>query len=77
LRRRSSHVRDRPAAADRVFTDIPDVRLDVTAGGVAEIVRRLSADTGMPVLAVDLSRPDFGVPVVFVVAPGLRRPVER
>jgi hypothetical protein len=38
---------------------------------VRDIVRRLHTLTRMPPLAVDLMRDDFGVPVSFVVAPGL------
>ncbi len=37
-----------------------------------EIVRRVRAYTGASPLAVDLTRPEFGLPVVHVVAPGLR-----
>jgi len=39
---------------------------------VDDIVRRIQYITGVSPLAVDLTRPDSGIPVVFVVAPGLR-----
>jgi YcaO-like protein with predicted kinase domain len=38
---------------------------------VQEIVHRVRAVTGMAPLAVDLRRPEFGLPVVLVIAPGL------
>lgn len=38
----------------------------------AELVRRIQGFTGAPPLALDLTRPELGVPVVFVGAPGLR-----
>lgn len=37
-----------------------------------DLLRRVRAVTGASAVAVDLARPDFGLPVVFVVAPGLR-----
>jgi YcaO-like protein with predicted kinase domain len=46
-----------------------------SAGFVAElrdIIGRVRVATGMSPLAVDLTRPSFGLPVVYVVAPGLR-----
>jgi YcaO-like protein with predicted kinase domain len=36
-----------------------------------EVVERIRVFTGMSPLAVDLTRDDFGIPVLFVVAPGL------
>jgi ribosomal protein S12 methylthiotransferase accessory factor len=38
---------------------------------IAAVAARITTVTGMPPLAVDLRRPEFGVPVVHVVAPGL------
>jgi ribosomal protein S12 methylthiotransferase accessory factor len=36
-----------------------------------DVVERIRAVTGMSPVAVDLTRRDFGVPVLFVIAPGL------
>ena len=45
---------------------------------VREIVNRVRTTTGMAPVAVDLARTEFGIPVVFVVAPGLGvQPPER
>jgi hypothetical protein len=41
---------------------------------VREVAGRVRAFTGMSPTAVDLTRRDFGIPVVFVVAPGLMPP---
>lgn len=40
-------------------------------GTLKHIVERIVKTTGMPPLVVDLTRPEFRIPVVFVVAPGL------
>ena len=61
--------------ARRSFQEAPTVPADGAAGfsgQLRDIVGRIQALTGMAPLAVDLSRPDFGLPVLFVVAPGLR-----
>jgi ribosomal protein S12 methylthiotransferase accessory factor len=64
----------RPTSADaeRSFDEAPTA----PAGGFLEqlhdLVRRVRALTGMSPLAVDLARPELGLPVLFVVAPGLR-----
>jgi YcaO-like protein with predicted kinase domain len=61
-----------PAAARHSFRSAPTVPLPGFAAQVRDIVDRVRAQTGMSPMAVDLLRPDFGIPVVFVVAPGLR-----
>jgi ribosomal protein S12 methylthiotransferase accessory factor len=61
-----------PAEAGRQFRRCPGLPMTGPGDQVDEIVRRVRRVTGMPPLAVDLTRPDFGIPVVFVVAPGLR-----
>jgi ribosomal protein S12 methylthiotransferase accessory factor len=58
------------------------LRLDFPIGPwnllLAELVARVRAMTGESPVAVNLTRPEFGIPVVFVVAPGLGfRPPQR
>jgi ribosomal protein S12 methylthiotransferase accessory factor len=60
------------AATRHSFRSAPTVPLREFAAQVRDIVGRIRAQTGMSPMAVDLLRPDFGIPVVFVVAPGLR-----
>jgi ribosomal protein S12 methylthiotransferase accessory factor len=52
----------------------PGLELRTFREAVAEIAARVQAVTGMPALAVDLTRPAFEIPVVFVLAPGLSSP---
>jgi YcaO-like protein with predicted kinase domain len=54
------------------FRDAPSLPATDPREEVGDLVRRVTAVTGMPVLAVDLIRPEFDLPVVAVVAPGLR-----
>ncbi len=61
-----------PAEARRDFRRCPSLPTVGWGAQVDEIVRRVRRVTGMAPLAVDLTRPEFGIPVVFVVAPGLR-----
>lgn len=63
--------RRRPLTRVRSFEHIPDVTLTSWTGVLGELVSRVRKQTGMPPLAVDLARPDFDVPVVMVVAPGM------
>jgi len=58
----------------RSFLDAPDLPRRSLPADVHDLVRHVTALTGMSPVAVDLTRPDFGLPVVFVVAPGLRKP---
>jgi ribosomal protein S12 methylthiotransferase accessory factor len=60
-------ARPRPG---RDFRRVPSLRGRTLAGLVREIAGRVRAVAGAPPVAADLSRPEFGVPVVFVVVPG-------
>jgi ribosomal protein S12 methylthiotransferase accessory factor len=60
------------AAAERPFDAAPSVPVAGMSALFHDIVGRVRALTGMSPLAIDLSRPEFGLPVLFVVAPGLR-----
>jgi ribosomal protein S12 methylthiotransferase accessory factor len=58
-----------PAAAERTeasYGYVPADELDI--GGVCSIARR----AGLDLLVLDQTRPDIGMPVVKVIAPGLR-----
>ncbi len=66
--RRGSFM-DTPARAD--FGRCPNLPVKRWNDVLTQVVRRVTAQTGMAPLAVDLSRPEFDLPVVFVVAPGL------
>jgi ribosomal protein S12 methylthiotransferase accessory factor len=55
------------------FRDAPSLPSLPPTQEVADLVRRVQGVTGMPALGVDLIRPEFDVPVVFAVAPGLQR----
>jgi ribosomal protein S12 methylthiotransferase accessory factor len=73
--RRSSGAPPRlpfPAESRRRYGEVPSLPAADSRAVVREIVRRIRDLTGASPLAVDLSRPDFDLPVVFVVAPGLR-----
>ena len=61
-----------PDESRRRFGDTPSLPTTGPRPLLHEIVARVRAVTGVAPLAVDLSRPEFGLPVVFVVAPGLR-----
>jgi ribosomal protein S12 methylthiotransferase accessory factor len=61
----------RPVRAVLDFPATTSVRLRSIGETAAEVVLRIRKLTGTAPLAVDLSRPDFDLPVVFVVAPGL------
>ena len=65
----------RPSSADaqRRFDQAPTVETIGFVEQLRDIVRRVRAQTGMSPVAVDLTRPELGIPVLFVVAPGLRR----
>jgi ribosomal protein S12 methylthiotransferase accessory factor len=56
----------------RRFADAPDIPVVGWAALVRELAGRIRRATGMTPIAVDLTRPDFDVPVVFAIAPGLR-----
>jgi ribosomal protein S12 methylthiotransferase accessory factor len=61
-----------PAESRRSFGESPSMSATTSREQLREIVRRVRDVTGMSPVAVDLSRPDFDLPVVFVIAPGLR-----
>lgn len=66
-------ARPRPwSAAAGSFQDVPSLPPASFAAQVHDISGRIRTVTGMAPLAVELTRPEFGLPVVFVVAPGLR-----
>ena len=62
----------RSAGAQRSFGDTSTVLMASFLEQLRDIVGRVRALTGMSPVAVDLTRPDVGVPILFVVAPGLR-----
>jgi ribosomal protein S12 methylthiotransferase accessory factor len=77
LTRRSYRAALGPQAGDdpaprRSFRSAPNLPMQPLSTAVRDIVGRIYAVTGMAPLAVDLARPSFGLPVVLVVAPGLR-----
>jgi YcaO-like protein with predicted kinase domain len=60
------------------FVSCPDHTVGPWTGVLENIVRRVRTMTGVSPLAVDLMRPEFAIPVVMVVAPGLGfRPPQR
>lgn len=56
----------------RRFKDVPKMCVSNLKTLLRDIVERVRAMTGASPLAVDLRKPEFEVPVVFVVAAGLR-----
>jgi ribosomal protein S12 methylthiotransferase accessory factor len=54
------------------FADAPSLPFDEPLACLRDVVEWVRAFTGMSPLAVDLQRSELGVPVVFVLAPGLR-----
>jgi len=59
-------------SAARSFGRVLSVQTKGWFATTSDLVRRIVAVTGMAPMAVDLRRADFGMPVVMVVAPGLR-----
>lgn len=60
----------------REFGLVPSFESDVLGEDLAEILRQLREVGVRRVLAVDLTKPDLGLPVVRVVVPGLEGPDE-
>ena len=60
-----------PNESRRSFASAPTLAGTGFRAQVRAIVSRIQAVTGMSPLAVDLKRAGFGIPVVFVLAPGL------
>jgi ribosomal protein S12 methylthiotransferase accessory factor len=67
LRRKSPQTRRR-------FRDAPTLPARGFFDQLHDVAGRVRSYTGMSPVAVDLTRADFGIPVVFVFAPGLRLP---
>lgn len=66
-----SAFRPSSAGAEREFGAAPTLPGSGFGAQFRDIVERVRTLTGMSPVAVDLMRDDFGVPVLFVVAPGL------
>jgi len=62
-------LQDAPAV--RAWRDVPTVVSSTFAGDVAEVADRVRRSGAGPVLVVDLSRADVGLPVARVIVPGL------
>lgn len=59
----------------RSFTDIPDLATTRIDEDLARVLKRIEAAGCAEVIAVDLTQPRFGIPVVRVVVPGLEGPL--
>jgi ribosomal protein S12 methylthiotransferase accessory factor len=55
----------------RDYRECPDLPMGPWTEVLDDLVRRVRMQTGTSPVAVDLTREEFGLPVVFVVAPGL------
>lgn len=53
------------------YRALPEIQSGEPLAELHDVVAAITAHTGNPPMAVDLSRPEIGLPVVFVVAPGL------
>ena len=58
----------------REFHDVPNCESETLRGDVEWVLRRLRSAGIQQVLVVDLTKPEFGIPVVRVVVPGLEGP---
>lgn len=70
-RTRSARYLMRPVGAMRAFRSAPSCDFEDLQAEIAWIGERLAAAGIRQAVAVDLTRPEFGVPVVRVVIPGL------
>ena len=61
-----------PDESRRRFAEVPSFPTAASQELLREVVGRVRRMTGQSPVAVDLRRPEFGLPVAFVVAPGLR-----
>jgi YcaO-like protein with predicted kinase domain len=59
-------------APRRAYADVPTLSTSNFAGDIAEVSDRIRRSGVGPVLVVDLTREEVGLPVVRVVVPGLR-----
>jgi len=73
LRKRNAEVRAlmRPTERARDFGSVPSVTCETPRAATAWLLERLRAIGVEQAIAVDLTRPEFGVPVVRVIVPGL------
>ncbi len=67
---RPTHSESKPLASVR------SIAFSTFADAVTDVACRIMRVTGAAPLAVDLRRPEFDLPVVFVIAPGLAVPFE-
>lgn len=65
-------VRAAPGPAARSFAEVPTHDADTLEGDLAWVLERLRAAGVDRVVCLDLTRPEFGVPVVRVVVPRLQ-----
>ena len=77
-RRRAARARAWLEAATpaRRFVEVPDFAGQGPAADLAHVLERLRAAGLDEILAVDLTRPEFAIPVVRMVVPGLEGPDE-
>ena len=73
LRKRNVEVRAlmRPTERARGFGSVPSMTCETPMAAIAWLLERLRAIGVEQAIAVDLTRPEFGVPVVRVIVPGL------
>jgi ribosomal protein S12 methylthiotransferase accessory factor len=63
---------EEPARVTVALEDMPTLPVRGWSSALHDLIGRVRRFTGMPPLAVDLRREEFGLPVVQVVAPGLQ-----
>jgi ribosomal protein S12 methylthiotransferase accessory factor len=66
-----SAFRSCACSAERDYRSVPTLSGGGFRTQLRDLVERIRAVTGMSPLAVDLTRHDFGVPILLVIAPGL------
>jgi ribosomal protein S12 methylthiotransferase accessory factor len=59
---------------ERDFADVPSRECDTVRDDVEWLLQRVRSAGIRQVVAVDLTKPEFGLPVVRVVIPGLEGP---
>jgi ribosomal protein S12 methylthiotransferase accessory factor len=73
-RRRRCRMLMEAGSGERSFQDIPTCESDTLHDDVEWVLQRLRAMGIRQVLVVELTKPEFGLPVVRVVVPGLEGP---
>jgi ribosomal protein S12 methylthiotransferase accessory factor len=73
-RRRQCRMLMDAGGEERDFHDVPSGESDTLRDDVEWVLRRLRSAGIQQVLVVDLTKPEFGLPVVRVVIPGLEGP---